>query len=144
MAPEVVKHERYQYSADIYSLSMLMWEMITREAPFKKLSQIEAAGSAALEGKRPPFPNGIPSYVKSMIDKCWTEKPDQRMSVEELIKTLEEMELNLTEDSKSWLDAPNGHPVYDRLEEEEDIQAKEKKKKPKPRRASLFKKLSKT
>src|SRR5210317_411979 len=48
MAPEVIKHERYQYSADIYSLSTLMWEMITREAPFKKLSQIEAAGSVAL------------------------------------------------------------------------------------------------
>jgi mitogen-activated protein kinase kinase kinase 11 len=144
MAPEVIKHERYQYSADIYSLSMLLWEMITREAPFKKLSQIEAAGSVALEGKRPPFPKGIPSYVKSMIEKCWTEKPDQRMSVEELIKTLDEIELNLTDESKSWLDAPNGHPVYDVLEEEEDFEAKEKKQKPKPKRTSLFKKLSKT
>ncbi len=117
MAPEVIKHQKYQYPADIYSLSVLMWEILTREVPFKNMSQIEAAGSVAIEGKRPPFPEGIPSYVKFMIEKCWSASPEERMSTEELIKTLEELENNLSEGSKSWLNAPHGHPVYDLKQE---------------------------
>jgi serine/threonine protein kinase len=137
----VIKHQKYQYPADIYSLSVLMWEIITREAPFKNMGQIEAAGSVALEGKRPPFPKGVPTYVKSMIEKCWSEKPEERMSTEEVIKTLEELENNLTEESKTWINAPFGHPAYDEPTEEEKnahhSQVVEQKKKPK--RMSLFK-----
>mmetsp|Transcript_29006 Transcript_29006/g.58235 ORF Transcript_29006/g.58235 Transcript_29006/m.58235 type:complete len:758 (+) Transcript_29006:158-2431(+) len=144
MAPEVIKHQKYQYPADIYSLSVLMWEIITREVPFKNMSQIEAAGSVAIEGKRPPFPKGIPCYVKFMIEKCWAESPEERMGTEEVIKTLEELENNLSEEAKSWLNGPNGHPVYDQLEEEGKIahnaQAVEQKKKPK--KMSLFRRAS--
>jgi len=140
MAPEVIKHQKYQYPADIYSLAVLMWEIITREAPFKNMGQIEAAGSVAIEGNRPPFPKGIPSYVKSMIEKCWSEKPEERMSTEEVIKTLEELDNNLTEESKSWLNFSFGHPVYDVPNEEEinahHSQALEQKKKPK--KISIF------
>lgn len=113
MAPEVIKHQKYQYPADIYSLSVLMWEILTREVPFKNMSQIEAAGSVAVEGKRPPFPEGIPPYVRFMIEKCWSASPEDRMSTEDVIKTLEELENHLSEESKSWLNAPSGHPVYD-------------------------------
>lgn len=119
-----------------------MWEIITREAPFKNMGQIEAAGSVALEGKRPPFPNGTPGYIKSMIEKCWSEKPEERMTTEEVILTLEEMGNNLTEESKSWLNAPYGHPVYDGPKEEglnvHNALLEQKKNKPKPRRGSLF------
>ena len=141
MAPEVIKHQKYQYPADIYSLSVLMWEIITREAPFKHMGQIEAAGSVAIEGKRPPFPKGIPSCVKSMIEKCWSESPEERMSTEEVIKALEELENNLTEEPKSWLNAPNGHPVYDEHKENaHHSQAVEQKKKPK--KLNLFRRKS--
>ena len=111
-----------------------MWEIITREVPFKNKSQIEAAGSVAIEGKRPPFPEGIPSYIKLIIEKCWSGSPEDRMSTEEVIKALEGMENNLSEESKSWMNAPNGHPVYD-VEEKGKVthqsQAVEMKKKPK-------------
>mmetsp|Transcript_25541 Transcript_25541/g.41518 ORF Transcript_25541/g.41518 Transcript_25541/m.41518 type:complete len:765 (-) Transcript_25541:1453-3747(-) len=149
MAPEVIKHQKYHMSADIYSLSVLMWEIITREVPFKNMSQIEAAGSVAIEGKRPPFPEGIPSYIKFMIEKCWTESPKDRMSTEEVIKTLEELENNLSQESRSWLDAPNGHPVYDVADEGKiahQSQAVELKKKPKKmtlKKMTTFRRASK-
>lgn len=141
MAPEVIKHEKYQYPADIYSISILMWEILTREVPFKNMSQIEAAGSVAIEGNRPPFPEGIPPYVRFMIEKCWSASPEERMSTEEVVKTLEKLENNLSEESKSWLNAPNGHPVYD-LEEKgkQNSQAAVQKKKSKKSLFRTFKK----
>eukprot|EP00986_Skeletonema_menzelii_P005782 scaffold2144_cov149-Skeletonema_menzelii.AAC.2 len=113
------------------------------------MSQIEAAGSVAIEGKRPPFPEGIPSYIKFMIEKCWTESPKDRMSTEEVIKTLEELENNLSQESRSWLDAPNGHPVYDVADEGKiahHSQAVELKKKPKKmtlKKMTTFRRASK-
>lgn len=121
-----------------------MWEIITREVPFKNKSQIEAAGSVAIEGKRPPFPEGIPSYIKVIIEKCWSESPEDRMSTEEVIKALEGLENNLSEEPKSWMNAPNGHPVYD-VEEKGKVthqsQAVEMKKKPK--KTNFFRRGSK-
>jgi len=127
MAPEVIRHECYNYAADIYSFGLLMWEIITREKPFEPQSQIEAAGSVALEGKRPPFPNGIPLTVKTLIENCWAEKPDERMEVELLIKRLDELGSDMM--AQSWLAAPAGHPVYKKVVQEEPQSTKVHQKK---------------
>ena len=118
MAPEVIRHERYQYSADVYSFALLMWEMVCREVPFKNMGQIEAAGRVALDQARPPFPPDIPSSVKTLIEKCWAEDPDVRMKVDCIIHALEELDCNLSMESKSWLQSPRGHPAYDTVVEE--------------------------
>merc|ERR1712183_948798 len=110
MAPEVIRHEHYNYAADVYSFGLLMWEIITREKPFEPKSQIEAAGSVAIEGSRPPFPGDIPLTVKVLIEKCWAEKPAERMEVELIIKCLDELKGNMA--AVSWLAASAGHPVY--------------------------------
>ena len=127
MAPEVIRHECYNYAADVYSFGLLMWEIITREKPFEPQSQIEAAGSVALEGKRPPFPNGIPLTVKTLIENCWAEKPDERMEVELLIKRLDELGSDMM--AQSWLAAPAGHPVYKKVVQEEPQSTKVQQKK---------------
>eukprot|EP00578_Thalassiosira_sp_NH16_P006022 CAMPEP_0181137074 /NCGR_PEP_ID=MMETSP1071-20121207/33517_1 /TAXON_ID=35127 /ORGANISM="Thalassiosira sp., Strain NH16" /LENGTH=705 /DNA_ID=CAMNT_0023223815 /DNA_START=158 /DNA_END=2278 /DNA_ORIENTATION=- len=110
MAPEVIRHESYNFAADVYSFGLLMWEIITREKPFEPKSQIEAAGSVALEGKRPPFPMGIPLAVKELIEKCWAGKPGDRIEVEHIIKCLDELGNSMA--ASSWLASPTGYPVY--------------------------------
>ncbi|KAL7538067.1 hypothetical protein ACHAXR_010157 [Thalassiosira sp. AJA248-18] len=121
MAPEVIRHEPYNYAADVYSFGLLMWEIITREKPFEPKSQIEAAGSVALEGKRPPFPNDTPLAVRTLIEKCWVEKPNERMEVKHIIECLEELGSDIA--AESWLAAPTGHPVYKKKVQDETRQA---------------------
>lgn len=120
MAPEVIRHECYNYAADIYSFGLLMWEIITREKPFEPKSQIEAAGSVALEGKRPPFPNGIPLTIKTLIQQCWASTPTERIDLELIIKCLDEMNSDTV--IQSWLAAPRGHPVYKPVAQEQPPQ----------------------
>lgn len=110
MAPEVIRHELYDYAADVYSFGLLMWAIITHETPFENKGPIEAAGSVALEGKRPPFPNDTPLTVKTLIENCWAEKPSERSNVVRVIKSLDELGRNVA--TESWLSAPAGHPVY--------------------------------
>mmetsp|Transcript_26595 Transcript_26595/g.50428 ORF Transcript_26595/g.50428 Transcript_26595/m.50428 type:complete len:284 (+) Transcript_26595:934-1785(+) len=120
MAPEVIRHECYNYAADVYSFGLLMWEIITHEKPFEPKSQIEAAGSVALEGKRPPFPNDIPHNVKSLIEMCWADVPTERMEVEHIIKCLDDLSNDTV--VASWLAAPTGHPVYKQEVVQEKVQ----------------------
>ena len=112
MAPEVIRHEPYQYSADIYSYAVLFWEMITRQVPFEPLGQIEAAGSVAIEGNRPPFPSDTPITLKTVIESCWIDHSEERMSVTAIFEWLENVHNHLDLEAITWLDKPQGHPVY--------------------------------
>jgi serine/threonine protein kinase len=107
---EVIRHERYDYAADIYSFGLLMWEIVTRERPFEPMGQLEAAGSVALHGKRPPFPETMPPSVRDLIEKCWAQIPSERMEVEQIINRLGDLSGCMA--TESWLAAPSGHPVY--------------------------------
>lgn len=112
MAPEIIRHESYQYPADVYSFALLIWQLITREVPFEPLGQIEAAAASAIERKRPPFPSGIPLIVKTLIERCWMDRPEDRMTVPDVIEWLESTSNQLSKVLITWLDQPHGHPVY--------------------------------
>mmetsp|Transcript_7123 Transcript_7123/g.16190 ORF Transcript_7123/g.16190 Transcript_7123/m.16190 type:complete len:711 (+) Transcript_7123:178-2310(+) len=147
MAPEVIRHECYNYAADVYSFGLLMWEIITREKPFEPKSQIEAAGAVAISHERPPFPEGIPLVVKGLIEKCWADKPGERMEVEHIVKCLDELGSNMA--AESWLAAPTGYPVYKQVVQDtpqqhdtptSNIKVQQKKKTSMLRSTSFFRK----
>ena len=76
MAPEVIRHEGYDQKCDVYSFSMLMYEMMTLCLPFNNYSPIETAFAVA-RGVRPPLPP-IPDYMRQMIDDCWQHESSKR------------------------------------------------------------------
>lgn len=112
MSPEVIRHESYSFMADVYSYAVVCWQLVTHEEPFQGLSQIEAAGKVALEDARPPFPLNTPHLIKSLIEKCWSAKPDTRLKFSEIAVELKAIHKDLSERDKTWLRAPYGHPVY--------------------------------
>jgi len=112
MAPEVIRHEKYSSKADTYSFSIVVWQLLTREEPFKFSGQVEAAALVALEQSRPPFPSGTPKQIEDIICRGWSENPDERPSFEELCTEFPEIEENLSIHDKVWLEAAYGHQVY--------------------------------
>jgi hypothetical protein len=125
------------FSADVYSFALLMWELITRETPFEPLGQIEAAASSAIEHNRPPFPPGISLALKAVIERCWVDRPDDRMTVPSIIEWLENATNHLAKESIVWLDHPYGHPVY-KTQKGVHASAKETRKKTTLLRNALF------
>jgi serine/threonine protein kinase len=80
MAPEVHSDEPYGLSADLYSFSIVLWEILTCQKAFGKLST-DAHKDLVIEGTlRPEMdPSWRPSLVK-IFTQCWCRNPLDRWS----------------------------------------------------------------
>jgi serine/threonine protein kinase len=55
MAPEVYRHEPYNSKVDVYSFSMIAFQLLEGYPPFWTMDPIQAARRAAIEGLRPEW-----------------------------------------------------------------------------------------
>lgn len=64
MAPEVLQNKPYDESADVYSFGIVLWELYTREEPFKDLQSFATmVDSVVGQVKRPPIPDDCPKKL---------------------------------------------------------------------------------
>ena len=54
MAPEVIKTKSYTEKADIYSFGIILWEIASREAPYKTLNGYQVSIDVVENKLRPP------------------------------------------------------------------------------------------
>jgi len=106
MAPEVFRHEPYNSSVDVYSYSMIMFQLFEFQPPFSGMDPIEAARQAALYDLRPQFialqgPGVAKSDIKALIERCWSANAENRPSFEQIVLRLEEILTLLPRKSKS-------------------------------------------
>ena len=88
MAPEIIRHEPYDNSADVYSFGILMFECYTREIPYSNMTAIIAAYSVAKENFRPTVPADLNPRKKAIMKRCWLDDPASRPPFEDLIGLL--------------------------------------------------------
>jgi serine/threonine protein kinase len=89
MAPETLRNAPFSKSTDIYSFSMLMWEIASNELPFSKRSHGVHLALDICGGLRPKIPPNVPKVYEDLMLKCWDQTPSKRPTVDELIKRLE-------------------------------------------------------
>jgi Protein tyrosine and serine/threonine kinase len=77
-APEVLAGARYTDKADVYSFSILAWEIITFEVPFASFMFTYEVEDHVLAGGRPPIPAHTPSGVRAITEACWAADPRER------------------------------------------------------------------
>lgn len=89
MAPEVIRHEPYNLSADVYSFTMIAYEAIALTTPFASThSPVYAALAVARHGERPPLPP-LPSDVSSLIERGWSQDAAARPTAREMQASVE-------------------------------------------------------
>ena len=86
-APEVLSTFTTTIKSDIYSFGMMLYEMLTGFIPFEGYDSNQIQ-SFVLAGQRPPFPEGIPMQIQSIIQKCWSQNPDERPSLNDITQML--------------------------------------------------------
>lgn len=94
MAPEVARHERYRKSADVYSFAMLLFELVTHQFPFADRLPLQAVVASALQGLRPPLPEGMPPSIVSLVQRCWDARASERPTFDHIqeVRFVGEME----------------------------------------------------
>jgi serine/threonine protein kinase len=71
----------YDEAADIYSFAIVLWEIATRETPFKDKNVLQVA-QTVLTGGRLPFPADVPAAFVQLVTDCWAHNPHARPSAE--------------------------------------------------------------
>ena len=90
MAPEVALGQPYNLSADIYSFSILFWELVALEKAFGKLSQDEHRENVIKKNDRPILKREWRPAIQYILQNCWKRNPRERTSAKELYMQLKE------------------------------------------------------
>jgi len=91
-APEVLRSERYDTKADVFSFGVILWEIHARKIPYSEMNQMQIAVAVATQDHRPPPPKHCPSPFWQLMQHCWHTKPRDRPSFPEVLSQLEDMQ----------------------------------------------------
>lgn len=91
MSVEVGTEKPYGWTADVYSLSILIHEVLSLKVPFGGIRPTQFCEVVWIAGERPALPPSWPSFIKNLLPRMWDPKPLERPSMEEVTKLLDKM-----------------------------------------------------
>ncbi|RHZ59058.1 hypothetical protein Glove_365g30 [Diversispora epigaea] len=91
MSPETLSRGEYTQASDIYSVGMVMLEVLTSYPPYYNTPHDLNLAMKICEGYKPEIKCEIPQIFKEIIEKCWNFEPLNRPTAEELISQLSEI-----------------------------------------------------
>lgn len=105
MAPEVIQSLPVSETCDTYSYGVVLWEMLTREVPFKGLEGLQVAWLVVEKNERLTIPSSCPRSFAELLHQCWEADAKKRPSFKQIISILESMSLDskLSDQCNSFL-----------------------------------------
>ena len=102
MAPEVFRHEPYNFKVDVYSFAIILYELVDGGVPYgRRTHPLDAARHAALLHARPQWGSagttrGLrrarrpppPSELAALVEACWAPDPGERPAFGEVCARL--------------------------------------------------------
>ena len=90
MAPECALGNGCTFASDVFSFTVLLWELLTLEKPFDKLgSAAEHRQKVASKGSRPSTANIPTQGLKDLLKDGWESDPQKRPTFTDVCKTME-------------------------------------------------------
>jgi serine/threonine protein kinase len=90
MAPEVLRGQSYTPASDIYSFSMIMWELTSGVPPFNNRAHDLQLALSICEGERPKIIKNTPQCYINLMERCWNEDPSERLTASEVLNIIRE------------------------------------------------------
>ena len=78
MAPEIMKHKRYTINADLWSVGIIMYEMLVGKVPYSALTHIELLNK--IENKPLIIPKFLSESCQDLLEKLLRKNPDDRIT----------------------------------------------------------------
>ena len=82
MAPEILRFQKYDAKADLWSVGAILFEMLVGKPPFSGANHVQLLKN--IDSKEPPaLPQGVSAEVQSMYNGLLQREPFQRLAFEE-------------------------------------------------------------
>ena len=85
LSPEIFENKPYDSKSDIWSLGILLYEMMALKMPFIANS-LPMLSVKIMKGNYPPPPSIYSKELREIVDKCLKIKPDNRPTIQEILK----------------------------------------------------------
>ncbi|XP_003217573.2 inactive tyrosine-protein kinase 7 isoform X1 [Anolis carolinensis] len=91
MPPEAALEDEFSTKSDVWSFGVVMWEIFTLgEMPYSKLADEEVLAGLQSGKMKLPHPEGCPSKLYKLMQRCWSASPKDRPSFSEIANMLGE------------------------------------------------------
>lgn len=87
-APELFTGRSATKESDVYALGLTLWELASREVPFRDASIGELV-ARVLGGEREPIPAETPPKMAHLIARCWAQRAEERPTAQEVLHELQ-------------------------------------------------------
>lgn len=109
--PEVLDKGAFSKASDIYSLGVVLWELITRQVPFAEYNNVHQIVLAVVDqDARPTMFPYIPLVLAKLLAQCFAADPSMRPTAKEVVAVLQE--LQRTGLPRTVLGPQNGSTLY--------------------------------
>ena len=98
MSPECGRFDHYGLSSDVYSYSLLLWEILALERPYAKLTALDFSEKVYFGNMRPAIPSKWPRAIRELLPDCWTNEKNERPTMETVANVLR----NMAEEAKPF------------------------------------------
>ena len=93
MAPELFEENVYSKASDVYAYGIVLWEIVSREIPFKNKIDCQIMRLVCDKKERPSISTEAPSSLVTLMGLCWKQNRAHRLLAEDVITQLEALPL---------------------------------------------------
>ncbi|XP_026209297.1 mitogen-activated protein kinase kinase kinase 11 [Anabas testudineus] len=98
MAPEVIKSSTFSKGSDVWSYGVLLWELLTGEAPYRGIDGLAVAYGVAVNKLTLPIPSTCPEPFAKLMAECWDQDPHRRPNFSSILAQLTALEQQVKEE----------------------------------------------
>lgn len=85
-APEILNGQDFIKPSDVYSFAMIVYELITKTKVFSEYKNyLKFLQNVVVGEKRPKIDKSVPLCYKELIEKCWCQNPDERLTFDDIV-----------------------------------------------------------
>lgn len=100
MAPEVATAKPYNESADVYSFSHILYQILALEKPYPDYSKHIHRMKVARGGERPDIDSRWPKTIQDLLSRSWSVNITDRPTMSKVVAILKDTVMELTGEKK--------------------------------------------
>ncbi|CAI5446200.1 unnamed protein product [Caenorhabditis angaria] len=103
MSPEMImQSEGITTATDVWSYGVVLWEILSREVPFKEYTEFRIYSIVTQQGINLAIPDSCPLPLKNIMLNCWKMQPKERMKMKQIVGELSKIEGDVVLELEDW------------------------------------------